>query len=443
MKKSLIFLFIFSIIAISCQPDYKSSPSLINKMDEGVGVLGPIILDFDNPIQNSSIEKVIRTLPAVNLRFQWQGSSLNIFPEMFFLFNQEYQIFYKKSVLSQNEKLAQSEYSWKIKTHPVCLIYIGSATELPEIWKVCMDNNLKTQLSRSKGKIVDFDISNDGNWIVYSAKNKLNGTEIWIMDRNGRDNHVFYKCDEDFCSEPKFSTDGMRILFIRNNKNHENKAGDKNEEVLIRNITTEEESKLLTDKRLKVTFLQWSADQKYISFFDGFTSSFWIWNLSSNQISEIPSGEGLGGSWKRNENSFLFAGLNYWGGIPYGQINQWDEKTNSIQPLFGDENDPNEYFSPQWRPQGDWIAAAYRPVEGSASKQIALFSSDGTQRVMVTTEQAFSYSSYSWSYDGEMIAFQRFQIGISGSVPEIGLWRMSDQSKLIIEKNASSPKWIP
>ena len=443
MKRILILFIILLCLTSSCQISNKISPELVNKIDKGVGVLGPIILDFDNPIQNSFIEKAIRTIPAVNLRFQWQGSRLNIFPEMFFSFNQEYQIFYKKSVLSQNEKLAQSEYSWKIKTHPVCLIYIGSATELPEIWKVCMDNNLKTQLSRSKGKIVDFDISNDGNWIVYSAKNILGGSDIWLMDINGMDNHVFYKCDEDFCSEPKFSPDGMSIMFIRNNKNHENKAVDKNEEVLIRNFTTGEESKLLTNKRLKVTFLQWSADQKYISFFDGFSSSFWIWNLSSNQISELPSGEGLGGSWKRDESSFIFAGINYWGGVPYGQINQWDEKTNSIQRLFGDENDPNEYFSPKWRPQGDWIAAAFRPIQGSASKQVALFSVDGKQQMIVTNEQAFSYSSFSWSCDGEMIAFQMFQIGVSGLVPEIGLWRMSDQSKLIIEKNASSPKWIP
>ena len=160
MKKSLIFLFIFSIIAIGCQSGYKFSPSLINKIDEGVGVLGPIILDFPDPIQDGSIEKGLRITPLMSTKFQWQGTRLNIFPETFFTFDQEYQIFYKKSMLSENENLAQSEYSWKIKTHPECLIYIGSATESPEIYKICLNDNSRTQLSGSKGKIIDFNISN-------------------------------------------------------------------------------------------------------------------------------------------------------------------------------------------------------------------------------------------------------------------------------------------
>lgn len=443
MKKLIFYLHIFSIVAISCQSNYINNPSLINKIDEGVGVLGPIILEFPDPIRDGSIEKEIIITPMVGIKFQWQGIRLNIFPETFFSFNQEYQLFLGKNALFHNENLAQPEYFWNIKTHPECLIYIGSATESPEIWKACLNDNSRTQLSRSKGKIIDFNISNDGQWIIYSIQNELNGTEIWLMDRNGRDNHVLYKCNEDLCREPIFASDGLSVIFIRSSKKIESLAGDKNDDILLINITSGKESMLLTDKRLKVTFLQLSADQKYISFFESFSSSFWIWNLKTNQITELSSSEGLGGFWKRNENSFIFAGLNYWGGIPYGQINQWDEKTASIQHLFGDENDPNEYVSPQWRPQGDWIAAAYRPVEGSASKQIALFSSDGMQRVMVTKEQAFSYSFYSWSYDGEKIAFQRFQIGVSGSVPEIGLWRRSDQSNVIIEKNASSPKWIP
>ena len=443
MKKSLILLFIFSIIAISCQPDYKSSPSLINRTDEGIGVLGPIILNFPDLTQVGSIEKGLRIEPTVGIKFQWQKTQLNIYPDTFFSFNQEYQIFLEKNALPQNEKQSQSDYSWNIKTHPECLVYIGSATKSPEIWKICLDNNLKTQLSMTQGKIFDFNISDDGNWIIYSLQNDLGGTDIWLMDRDGKNNHILYKCNKDLCWEPSFSSDGIDVTFILSKKNNENLAEEKNDEILLMDITSGEETRLITNKSVKATFLQWSTDKKYLSFFEGFSSSFWIWNLNTNQITELPSSEGLGGFWKRNEDRFIFANLNYWGGIPFGQVYQWDEKTASIQHLYGDADEPNEYLSPQWNLQGDWILVAYRPLDGSASKQLVLVSGDGKQKMIVTNEQLFSYSSFSWSIDGEMIAFQRIQIGLSGSIPEIGLWRMSDQSNVILEKNASSPKWIP
>jgi hypothetical protein len=443
MKRTLILSIILLCLTCGCQIFHKVSPELINNSLEGIGVLGPIILDFGKPIQKISIEKAIRIIPSVPLRFQWQGTRLNIFLETPLSPEQQVQVFLEKKAFFPEEVLDQSEFLWSIKTHPECLIYIGSATELPEIWKVCLNNNSRAQLSQSNGKIIDFNVSNDGQWIIYSVKNNLNGSEIWVMDRNGRKNHVLFQCTDNFCHEPNYSSDGLSAIFIRSGKNNENLVSGNNDEVLHLNIQSGKVERILTDQRLNVSFLQWSADQKFISFFNGVSSSFWIVNLSNKQITEIPSDEGLGGTWKRNADSFIFADLNYWGGIPFGQINQWDEKTNSIQHLFGDENEPNEYYLPQSQPQGEWIATAYRPVEGSASKQIALFSPIGNQRLLITNEQAFSYSSYSWSFNGELLAFQRFQIGISNSVPEIGLWRMSDQSKVIIAKNASSLKWIP
>jgi hypothetical protein len=443
MKRLLILLLFISTIGIGCQVGNKSTVSFINNVKEEVGVHGPITLVFNDLILNGSIEKGIKINPPVKIKFQWQGTRLNIFPETFFSFDQNYQISLANSGKSQDVKNSPPEYYWNIKTHPECLLYIGSANELPEIWKVCLNEKSRTQLSKTLGKIIDFNISDDGEMVVYSVKNDLDGTDLWLMDRNGKDNRILYKCNEDLCLEPNIAPDGSSVILFLSRKNQGNLAEHKKNEILIIDILSGKESRSVIDINVNATFLQWSPKQKYISFFDGLSSAFIVVDIKTNQIIELPSGEGLGGSWNRFKPTFVYSGLNYWGGIPFGQINEWDDRTNSIHNLFGNEKDLNEYFYPQWRPQGDWIAASFRPVQGSASKQIALFSDDGIKQLLVTSEQDFSYSSFSWSMDGEKMAFQRFQMGTRDSVPEIGLWMMNDQSKVIIEKNASSPKWIP
>ena len=430
-------------MSVGCQIGDKSAVSLINNIKEGVGVYGPITINFVNPILNGTIEKGIKINPPIKVKLQWQGTHLNILPETFFLFDQSYQITLVNSESTQVVNNNSPENSWNIKTHPECLLYIGSANQSPEIWKDCLNDNSKIQLSQTQGKIFDFSTSDDGEWIIYSIKNEQDGTDIWLMDRNGKANQIFYKCNEDLCLEPKFAPDGSKVVFFHSKKNQGTLAENKKNEILIIDILSGNESSLVIDNNVNATFLQWSADQKYISFFDSFSSSFWIVNVNSDKTIEIPSGEGLGSSWNRFMPTFVYSSLNYWGGIPYGQISEWDEISTSIKHLFGNEKDLNEYFSPQRRPQGDWIAASYRPIEGSASKQIAIFSIDGKKQELVTNEQTYSYSSFSWSINGEKIAFQRLQIGVRDSVPEIGLWMMSDQSKVIIENNASSPKWIP
>jgi hypothetical protein len=443
MKRFLILLIFVSSISIGCQIGDKPTVSLINNAKEGAGVYGPITLNFKDPLLNGSIEKGIEIDPLINIKFQWQGTQLNIFPDTFFSYDQNYQITIGNSGLAQNVKNSPPEYYWNIRTHSECLLYIGSANKSPEIWKICLNDNSSIQLSKTQGRIFDFNISDDGKMIVYTIKNDLGGTDIWLMDRNGKGNRILYKCNEDLCLEPTIAPDESRVVFFHSSKNQGDLAENNRNEILIIDILSGNKSDLVINKNVKATLLQWSTDQKYISFFDSFSFSFWIVDVNSDQAIELPSGEGLGGSWNRFSPTFLYSGLNYWGGIPFGQISEWNEKTNSIQHLFGNEKDLNEYFYPQWRPQGDWIAASFRPIEGSASKQIALFSKDGKKWLLVTNEQTYSYSSFSWSINGEKIAFQRFQMGVKDSVPEIGLWMMNDQTKVIIEKNASSPKWIP
>lgn len=442
IKKINLYLFFLCFLwfGIGCQPAANPLVKFRN-IDNQIGILGPIFLELNASIQADQLIKSLKIIPEVDLNYKISNNLLEIQPKTFFDADREYQLSLKMNESVVKDLEAENDIIWKFKTRPACLNYIASTIQSPEIWRFCLDDRVKTQLSHTNGRVRGFDPSLDGNWIVYSTWNEKGGTDIWLMDRDGKKQKRLYSCEIDVCTETKFIFGNAKIAFVRINKNAKNENNPY--EIFIFDISSSNASKIFIMERIQPTFLESSGDHEYFSFFEVNSDSIWVLDSKLQIIMKIPSAEGLGGSWNRKEGNFTYSTLVHWGGIPYGEINQWNPGTGSIQSHFGGKEELNEYFFPQWRPQGDWLAAGYRPIEGSASKQIVIFSKEGEQQINVTQEQSYSNSSFSWSFDGELIAYQRLQLGLSNASPEIGLWRMKDQSHFILEKNASTPKWIP
>lgn len=433
-------MFLILGAVISCQSVTNSFVEF-EEYGKKIGALGPIIINLRIPVEQKQFTNGIHISPKADLDFQFNENELEIRPKSFFIADKDYQLSLSLEKTNDEEPATQNDYIWDFKTRSVCLIYLSSPILSPEIWRYCFDGQVRTQLSHTNGQVQYFNPSSDGNWIIYSTLNEKGVTDLWIMDRDGKQERNLYSCGMDTCIDTNFIFGGKKIIFVRIPKN--TLITNTSNEILIMDISSRQITTLMPDEKIQPSFLDASKDDKYISFFDQTSSSFWIWNVEKQSFTKIPSDSGLGGSWSRQSGEFTYSQMVFWGGIPYGEINRWNPVTGSIESLFGGKEELNEYFLPQWRPQGDWLAAVYRPIEGSASKQIILLSKDVDGKIAVTIDQSYSYSSFSWSFDGEMIAYQRFQLGIPGSVPEIGVWRMSDQLHVIIEKNASSPKWIP
>jgi Tol biopolymer transport system component len=435
------WLFLVPLMAIGCN-SIGVNPVVLQDDGRRVGVLGPIILSMDGSYDELEIENNIHISPNVNLNVLVNGRQVELRPEKFFTADTTYHLSLNLVPEKKDGKNSVSNLSWEIKTNPACLLYIQSAVDAPEVWKYCLDSQEKTQISSTDGHIQSFDPSSNGRWIVYSVLNEAGGTDIWIMNREGGKNRKLYGCEKDTCSGMKFINDGMQILFARQHKVILN--GDPPTEILLLDQLTQKATTLPIGEKIQPSFLDVSTDEKYLSFFEQYSAAFWIYDIEHLKlIAKIPSGDGLGGSWNRKSGSLIYSQMVLWGGIPYGEIMQWDPSSDNLKTLFGGKEEQYEYFLPQWRPESDWIAIGVRPIEGSASRQIILISSDGEKKIEVINDQSFSSTSFSWGFDGETLVFQRFQLGKSNAVPEIGLWRMQDRSFLVIQKNAIMPKWLP
>ena len=412
-------------------------------VEQGIGTQGPIILKSNQPDIFDPMTSTITITPNVELNFTFKEDSLEIRPVTFFLPNQEYSLSLVVRDTRKSGMQEEADFSWIFKTNPACLLYLAPMTQSPEIWSYSLDDQTKIQLSHTEGRVLGFNPSPDGKWIVYSYKNELGGADIWLMDRHGNFPRRLMDCGRDSCADVKFAGDEKTIAFIKMAPMTPANNNQRTNELNIMDIEEQKTFILSINEKINPLLMDMTNGNKRVTFFDQQSPFIWIHDLNKKTTIKLPSGEGLGGSWNKANDYFTFARMNYWGGIPYGEIFQYDASSGAISSFLDGREDSYEFFSPQWRPQDDWLAIGVRPIDGSASKQIILVSKDKQQRVNVSLDQMYSYGFFSWSVDGKMIAYQRLQMGVSNASPQVGLWKLGDRSNFILEENASAPQWIP
>lgn len=441
MKYLNCFLLILFIIAlVGCK---SSTPPIIRIEDasQKIGTLGPLRFKFNSPSEPALIIDQLKIKPHTDLDYLIKEGILEVRPKTFFLPDVQYEISLPSVGLESKENSLQKNFSWKFITQPRCLLYIGSVNENPEIWKYCLDQQVKMQLSHTQGHIAAYDPSADGRWIAYSVYNAEGGADIWLMDRDGKNNRMIFSCGKDDCIDLQFVADDEDIVFIKLNKNLE--KGKSGFEINLVNRSQLTATNIFSGENLDPILFEPDSTGSKITFFDKRSSSIWIFGIETKTLTKLPAGEGLGGNWNRMDDTFIFSRMVYWGGIPYGELVNYDLVSGEETVFFGSEKEPNEYFNPQWRPQHDYMAISYRPVEGSASKQILLISQDGKQKIEISNNQSYSYGNFTWSTDGQFLAYQRIQMGKSNAAPEIGIWSYKSQLFSIINTEAAMPKWLP
>ena len=444
MKKAslLLLVFMFLLLNASCQSALDSLV-VFTGVGQVIGTQGPIILKSNQPDIFNPMTSIINIIPYVELDLIFKENTLEIRPKTFFLPNQEYRLSLVVRDTRKPGMQEKADFSWGFKTNPACLLYLAPVTQSPEIWSYCLNGQLRTQLSHTEGRVLGFSPSPDGKHIVYSSKNELGGADIWLMDRQGKFPRKLMDCGRDSCADVKFAGDEKTISFVKITPTASTFDNQRTNEIFIMDVFEQKTSILSVNEKINPLLLDMTNGNERVTFFEQRSSFIWIHDLNKKTTIKLPSGEGMGGSWNKANDSFTFARMNFWGGIPYGEIYQYDPSSGAIASFLDGREESYEFFSPQWRPQGDWLATGVRPIEGSSSKQIILVSKDKDQRVDISLDQMFSYGFFSWSVDGRMIAYQRLQMGISNASPQVGLWRLEDRSLIILEENAAAPQWIP
>ena len=159
-----------------------------------VGSAGPISIDKGDIPFNVDRDIIVQVTPQIEFKLENSSEALFIVPTELLEIEKEY------TVIVNNGELG---YIHRIIIRQPCLPYIGDVANKPEIWRYCEHERIP--LTQTGGGVVDFAVSRSGSWIVYAARNEKGGTDIWKIDREGKDKEKVYVCGEvvgNTCSAP-------------------------------------------------------------------------------------------------------------------------------------------------------------------------------------------------------------------------------------------------
>jgi dipeptidyl aminopeptidase/acylaminoacyl peptidase len=181
---------------------------------EQVGALGPIELEFNQPMDAESVSAALQIQPSMSGHFTWSGNSARFFPDHPFLSGIRYTASLSPKAHSQSGVPITTPSQWSFQVRPAALMYLSPASEHGELWQVDPQNGNPIQITHTGNQVREFAASRQGQAVAYTVANPEGGSDLWVMDRQGEEQRILVACGNQRCSLPSWSADGSRLLFL-------------------------------------------------------------------------------------------------------------------------------------------------------------------------------------------------------------------------------------
>ena len=391
----------------------------INNM-ASVGSTGPISIDKEDIPFNVDKDIIVQVTPQIRFMLENTSEALLLIPSELFEIEKGYSVIVNKDGL---------DYVHRIIIRQPCLVYIGDVTNKPEIWRYCEQERIP--LTQTGGRVVDYAVSRSGNWLVYAVKNEKGGTDIWKMDREGKNREKVYGCGEFICDNLAIDYLGIKIAFLKKIPISE----------LILFLMSENQEIIV--ERGIISNVDFSPSGQFLRYFENNKNNLRVLDLADlTLIQSMESDSDLIGSWGHYRSSFLFGTRNYWGGIADIAIFETNIDSESLVKLFDGQELSINYFQPTYFESENLVVLVRTGFSGN-SKQIWVVNKEGEKVLELTNDYQYDHSSLSWNSVEEKLAFQRYLLTRSDSQSEVWVWEKQDNYFQLIAENAARAIWMP
>jgi len=426
MNKTLPLLFTIPIIylLVACDP----LTSLIGSEEKSIpeiGAYGPLVLD-QNVLGNDPLNEI--TL-SFNEDIEFEATIQE--GKLIINFNQPLETGRVYTLTVERNVTINPKLTYPFKIRQTCLVYIGNFSTQPAIWKKCDDQDA-VQLTITAGRVFDLSVSRNGEWLAYIQQNDSGNHEIWRISRDAEREELLVECRDETCVDAVLDPNGENLAYAV--------YGSQNR-LVVMNIQAGNTYTL----QVKPANLQFSPDGKYMSFFDQNDSLLKILNMDSKEIVSFKSAIDLVGSWSNDSRQILFGVNDYWGGLAGVVVFEADISKGTAEQLFGpiENKYMYEYYQPQYTNNTDWLIVTVRDQTAGFGKQIWLIKQDGSEYFKISDDALNNYSSIEGDPSFSQIAFQRYKIGSSDTLPQVGIWNSTDNGFEVVSEDSIQPYWLP
>jgi Tol biopolymer transport system component len=389
-------------------------------------------------MSEQSVEMRFQIIPPIEGDFFWEGNTMKFTPRQAFIPGVTYTILLEAGFETLSGKRTLRNGSWQVLIRDPEIVYLSPKSG-SDIWQIPL-SGIPKRLTSTNGKVYDFNIAADGNFILYSVFNNDGGLDLYRVRREDYQAELLLDCHSERCTEAVSSPlQGLiaytRIAPLEN--------GQRTSRIWVFFEESGMTEPLYQDQNIHGSAPCWSPDGRYLAFYDGAAAGIRVVDFDHNHHLYFESNEGRSGSWSVDGDRLLYTGAVQTVMQPFSNIFEINLESGNMKRLFEKIDSQLDFGQPIWTPDGNWITVGLRLVEKSPNKQIYLVSPDGDQSITVTDDQRYAHASYQWSPDGSWLVFQRFQTGTPQETPEVLIWERSTQKTKVLVKDATLPKWMP
>ncbi len=436
---ALLALALVVTILLGAQAGVRVSATL----PERIAPFQKITLTFSEPVNPQMAEALFDIQPAVDGQIEWLDSrTLTFSPIHPFELAADYRLSLRPGILTEDGAELKREQSWQMKVREPLVAYLLTGEDQSAVWAIGLNGEPAQRLTPEGVKVISFDASHDGEFIIFPAANEQKGIDLWRVSRSGTDAALLLDCGLDRCTMPAISPDGLRIAYSREAAGPSPDLPFGSPRIWVLDLQNGSNNAVYADQQVLGYGPAWSPDSQKVTSYDGLADQIRMFDLATSQQFAFPSNTGGPISWSADSAKFVFTDIQQGENGLRTRVRLADLSLNDTTTLIGeyDERDYS-YYSLAWSPAEDSIVLGFRMSEDAPAQVFWLFDPGILDGIVIADEEGYTYNSPSWDPWGEALVFQQFKL--KGKFkPEIGLWKSGFTEPLILGEGLN-PQWLP
>ncbi len=422
----------------------------------------PIRLTFNAPMDTAAVQAALHLSPDVAGATTWEGNTLVFRPAQSWPLSSTVTV-QLAGGRSQAGLPLLGNQTWTFAVGPLRLAYLTGSP--PNLYLTPVEGDpTPLALTNEAYGVYDYAISPDGTQFAYAARRADGGADLKLVNADGTGLIDLVLCPAEACVSPTYSPDGLRLAYQR----HVLVAGLTGApglgaaHIYVRTFATGGDA-LMSDNEAR--FPRWGPDGR-LGYLDTGLEAVVIHDLLTGALTFVPNASGEMGTWSPDGTYLVYPELAFpvlaedptdpngeavTGGF-YTYLTRVTVATNERLNLSGDQALVDD-ASPAYAPSGGWIAFGRKLQvldQWTPGRQLWLMRPDGSGAYALTAEPLYNHSAFTWSPDGRLLAYMRFNTDDQTAPAEIWLVSLAAAGAAGSEATVPHrliqgylPEWLP
>jgi Tol biopolymer transport system component len=412
-----------------------------------IGPFGSLTFEFSRPVQAERVEALWQVTPQVEGKWEWadnqhaRWSSLKPLPA-----DQPITFQFAAGQVGQNGEPINGKNQWQATVRTPRIIAIQNASGGRELFSFGLDDGqAATQLTHSTGDLYDYQASPDGESVVFSVVNDKKGIDLWIVQRDGSNQHKLLDCGVDHCTTPAWSPVSQELAYTRESAGLDPNGPVGAPRIYIFDFSSGQTSPLFSDAQKIGYGPRWSPDGQWLSIWVGSEGSIEVVNRKSGDTFMLESASGDVGSWSADSQYLYYSNMVVGANSMHNVVLKADVSTQTYSTILGADFIKGDYSvdNPVCSPTDGWVAITVQPDIKKVDRTLFLLNPNAKDGIALMDQASRIPGYYAWSPDGNLLVYEVDYLGDSSNKAEIWAWDRTKGKSLKITDSATSPEWLP